>query len=243
MPRQYRNYTNKDIAKAIKANLSWRSTSLKLGLKGSGSSIKNLKKIAIENDFDFSHFKGQKIHLGTISKNYVPAKNFLKKGTNISSANLKDKLFREELLENICSVCGQLPVWNGKPLVLELDHIDGDTTNNELSNLRILCCHCHSQTITYKGRNVKKKIKGTKRVNNCKKCGKNINQKSKHHMCRSCFNKTRYYDPDNRKVKNRPNKTVLQKEIDNLGYTGVGNKYDVSDVTIRNWAKKYKLID
>ena len=185
MPRQYKNYTKEDVSKAIETSLSWRETVFKLGLNGdAGSNSRTIKNIAIENDFDFSHFKGQRIHSGCISKDYVPAKNFLKKGTSIRSARLKSKLLKEKILENKCLICGQLPVWNGKPLVLELDHIDGDTTNNELSNLRIVCCHCHSQTSSFKGRKLKKK-----RV--CKKCGTDISKKSKHYMCRSCFNKTR----------------------------------------------------
>lgn len=40
--------------------------------------------------------------------------------------------------------------WNGKPLTLELDHIDGDTSNNNRENLRFLCPNCHSQTSTWR---------------------------------------------------------------------------------------------
>lgn len=52
-----------------------------------------------------------------------------------------------------CVTCGQSWEWNGKYLVLQLDHVDGDTSNNELSNLRVLCPNCHSQTDTYASRN------------------------------------------------------------------------------------------
>jgi 5-methylcytosine-specific restriction endonuclease McrA len=36
---------------------------------------------------------------------------------------------------------------------LELEHIDGDPTNHELDNLRLICPNCHAQTETYKNRN------------------------------------------------------------------------------------------
>ena len=36
---------------------------------------------------------------------------------------------------------------------LELDHIDGDNTNNEIKNLRYLCPNCHALTNTYRGKN------------------------------------------------------------------------------------------
>lgn len=51
-----------------------------------------------------------------------------------------------------CAECG-IDTYNGKPIVLELDHINGDSTNNQEDNLRCLCPNCHSQTHTYKAKN------------------------------------------------------------------------------------------
>lgn len=53
---------------------------------------------------------------------------------------------------NKCQVCG-ITDWNGKPIVMELEHIDGNSDNNELSNVCLICPNCHSQTDTYKGAN------------------------------------------------------------------------------------------
>ena len=52
-----------------------------------------------------------------------------------------------------CAVCGIID-WNNKKLVLELEHIDGNSDNNALENLCLICPNCHSQTDTYKGKNV-----------------------------------------------------------------------------------------
>ena len=52
-----------------------------------------------------------------------------------------------------CARCQQLPDWMGRPLVLVLDHIDGDSTNNRRENLRLICPNCDSQLPTYKNRN------------------------------------------------------------------------------------------
>lgn len=51
-----------------------------------------------------------------------------------------------------CSHCG-ISKWNGKDLVLDLEHINGDSKDNSPENLELLCPNCHSQTPTYKGRN------------------------------------------------------------------------------------------
>ena len=41
----------------------------------------------------------------------------------------------------------------GEPISLELDHINGDSFNNDVNNLRLLCPNCHSITNTFRGRN------------------------------------------------------------------------------------------
>jgi 5-methylcytosine-specific restriction endonuclease McrA len=73
----------------------------------------------------------------------------------MSVQSLRKRLIHEH--NYCCDECGQTNVWNGKPLTLEMDHIDGNPRNNVISNLRILCPHCHSQTDTFRARNIKAK--------------------------------------------------------------------------------------
>ena len=233
MARQYRKYTDKQVGVAIKNSFSWRETSFKLGLNGNaGSNNRTLKKIAKEHNFDFSHFKGQGWNIGRDATNAIPLENLLKKGSKVRSDPLKKKLIKKGMLENKCSKCGQLPVWNGEPLTLELDHIDGDNTNNEFSNLRILCLHCHSQTKSFRGRKLNKKKQIKKKNFNCIECGKKI-FKNKYNLCKKCFTKHNL----NRKVKNRPSKETLLKEIEETNYSAVGRKYNVSATCIKKWLK------
>ena len=60
------------------------------------------------------------------------------------------RVFKEQ--GDKCLHCGVGRVWNGAPLVLEIDHINGVHTDDSRNNLRSLCPNCHSQTPTYKNR-------------------------------------------------------------------------------------------
>jgi 5-methylcytosine-specific restriction endonuclease McrA len=51
-----------------------------------------------------------------------------------------------------CTSCN-ITDWNGKPILLEVNHIDGKAYNNIIENLEFLCPNCHSQTDTYKAKN------------------------------------------------------------------------------------------
>jgi 5-methylcytosine-specific restriction endonuclease McrA len=66
---------------------------------------------------------------------------------------LRLRLFSEGIKVKQCEVCG-IEKWNGLELSFELDHIDGNRTNHILKNIRILCPNCHSQTLTYRGKNI-----------------------------------------------------------------------------------------
>ena len=88
----------------------------------------------------------EKINFRTHSSEYI--------GDNpkpITSHKLKLKLIRDGIKEHKCEVCG-IVEWNGAKAPIELDHIDGNHTNNVLSNLRIVCPNCHAQTETNSGR-------------------------------------------------------------------------------------------
>jgi len=71
-------------------------------------------------------------------------------GNSPSWTAIKSILFEDR--ERKCQVCS-ISEWNGKSIVLEIDHIDGNSENNRPENLRFICPNCHSQTDTYKARN------------------------------------------------------------------------------------------
>lgn len=64
---------------------------------------------------------------------------------------LKRHILREQ--SNRCSICGNENIWNDKPIVFVLDHIDGNASNNMRKNLRLVCPNCDSQLDTFKSKN------------------------------------------------------------------------------------------
>jgi hypothetical protein len=68
-----------------------------------------------------------------------------------------DGIWRKRLRKSHCEICGQGDTWNGLPLTLEIDHIDGNRKNNASENLRTLCPNCHRQQVT--SNKSKKKLK------------------------------------------------------------------------------------
>jgi DNA-binding CsgD family transcriptional regulator len=73
-------------------------------------------------------------------------------GRRTNRTHLKLRLLREGLKANRCERCG-ISEWQGKPLNMQLHHINGDGLDNRLANLELLCANCHAQTDTYGGRN------------------------------------------------------------------------------------------
>lgn len=132
------NYTTDDIIKAVKDSKSLAGALRELNLMPVGGNYMTLKKKIKELDLDTSHFKGQ----GWSKNTFVIPLN----------AKRSNNAIKKHLISNrghMCENCSNTQ-WLGNPIPIELEHIDGNSLNNELTNLKLLCPNCHSLTPTYR---------------------------------------------------------------------------------------------
>lgn len=122
--------------------------------KSSGSMSKLVKDRIIREDIDISHFNKSGIQGG---KPKYDLEDILVENSSYSNIDrLKKRILNAGLLEYKCAECGNTGEWNGKKLVLQLEHRNGKHDDHRLSNLCFLCPNCHSQTSTYAGKNANK---------------------------------------------------------------------------------------
>lgn len=216
------------IDKNILQEIAAHSSSLneifsKLKIDNKSASYKVLRAKIKTDNIDISHIQlGRGHNKGRTFKNASKRllSDVLIENSDYSRSCLKQRLLKEGLLKNQCDICGQLPEWNGKPLSLQIDHINGINDDNRLENLRILCGHCHSQTETFAGKRMK------------------INKPpSPSELNPNWRNAPR---PSTYKVQ-RPSKEELEKILWELPTIQIGKKYGVSDNAVAKWAKSYGL--
>jgi Zn finger protein HypA/HybF involved in hydrogenase expression len=175
--------TKEELALYAKESNNWKELMTKCGYTNYGCRY-YLKRKLTTYDISIDHFIKQ-----TSLRHYTTEETFKENSENTNSKPIKNKLIREFGWKYECSGC-KISTWLGKPISLELDHINGVHNDNRIENLRFLCPNCHSQTDTYRGRNVKNKKHSEEIYNNiknrevCPACGNKKNKVSEN--CIDC---------------------------------------------------------
>jgi transposase-like protein len=163
----YVKYTREMLSEAVVASTSMAGVLRHLGLPQNGGAHAHLRRRIDKFGVDTSHFLGQGHFRGTPS----PRRRHHTEVLALRPADAKrenPKALRRALEEAgrpyLCVACNIGDSWNGRPLTLHVDHIDGKFWDCRIDNLRFLCPNCHGQTATYAGRNRQRSTAATIRV-------------------------------------------------------------------------------
>lgn len=140
------------FAETVAGSVSVAEVIRRLDGRPSWTAYQNVRRRVADLQLDTSHFLGQASTRGrTFPERWKPLGETLRDTS--SSPTIRRALIRSGAREHRCETCCR-EEWQGRPIPLELDHFDGDRTNNALDNLRLLCPNCHALTPTYRGRNI-----------------------------------------------------------------------------------------
>lgn len=223
--------TDKDeLQKIIDESSSLCDVLRKLNYKKFSNNCKTLKERIVEDKLCLDKMETNRVDAQNCTNRYTDQEMF-KINSNCDSKNIKARILKKNLLEYKCQICGIGNQWNGKKLVLQLDHINGDITDNRLENLRYICPNCHSQTETYAGKKNKKDVE----INRCIECGKQIYRTSE--RCIKCngktFHKTNIQEEQLRKL-------IIE---DKLSYVKIGKMFGITDNAIKKRCIRLGIIE
>jgi hypothetical protein len=148
-------YTKEVLEAAVRENLSMLGVLRSLGRKPSGGMHSHLSRRIKAFGIDTSHFLGRAANQGPNAKGFrkLPWQKVLVR--RIDGQRQKSYLLRRALVESGreyhcegdgCSLSRQ---WLGKPLMLHVNHKNGDWLDDRAENLEFLCPNCHSQTANW----------------------------------------------------------------------------------------------
>jgi Zn finger protein HypA/HybF involved in hydrogenase expression len=140
-----------ELQEVVRESKSIAEICRRLKYEHKGGMHRQVKKVLKERNINFSHISlGIGSNRGkSIERTLQPLSEILVRDKRADGRMLKKRLIKEGLLENKCNKCLQGPIWNGLPLVLQLEHKNGDHDDNRIENLEILCPNCHTQTKTW----------------------------------------------------------------------------------------------
>jgi len=213
----------KELQHLLDAHDSFSSIMRHFGLSPADGSIKTLYSRIKEDGLDDSRIRNDKPWTkSTSTNNRVSDEDAFCENSTYNRAHVKGRIIKKKLLPHVCRACGNAGDWNGNPITLQLEHINGIPNDNRLENLCFLCPNCHSQTKTYAGR----KTKHIKIRSNCKTCGK-VTSSSKIEKCSKCRN------IENRKFNPPLTELITLVCEEKLSFAELSRRYKVTDTTVK----------
>jgi hypothetical protein len=151
-----KRFNEEELKNIVKDSYTYAGVLKKLGIVPAGGNYTTIKYYIKLWSIDISDFTKQRWSKGkTLPNRRRPISELLVYGNRVKSYKLKNRLLGEKIFIYKCSKCNLIE-WLGKPIPLELHHIDGDPLNNLIDNLCLICPNCHALTDNYRGKNIPK---------------------------------------------------------------------------------------
>lgn len=151
-------FNNKEkLEKAIKISYSYTDVIKLFSENIAAGHYISLKKYIKLFNIDIAHFAQNQYRLSKNYKRVIPNDEIFIKNSLVHVTTVKKRILQDNLIEYKCAGkdCGITDNWHGHKITLQLEHKNGDRTDNRLENLEFLCPNCHSITLTWGSRNKK----------------------------------------------------------------------------------------
>lgn len=150
------DFTADDLQKILDTSNTYIEVLTKCGLTSNSNNYNTLNRLIKKYDLNLDSINANRQKVQATKYTRYTKESFTQAiiAGNISdgSSKLLKKIVKFGIKPYVCECCG-LSSWNNKPISLELHHEDGNRRNNKLSNLKILCPNCHSQTDNFRSKN------------------------------------------------------------------------------------------
>ena len=241
---------------AVRASVSMVEVIRKMQYKYSGGAHSYFKGKIQQYGLDTSHFTGRGWAAGKtretdssidrhVRLTQTPWEKIFCLGTKkVSGKRLLTRLIRAGKREWKCEECG-LTEWRGRPIPLDVHHINENNVDNREENLMVLCKNCHGQKHPYKTSIAKERVLRPKTYKQprprymvpcvCSYCSKQFVGRRGQKYCGYDCSKL-----SQRKAV-RPSAEVLKDLIEHKSFSAIAAQLGVSDAAVRKWVKRYDL--